>query len=278
MNALDILVGSDPEVFVKQGVSFVTGHGLIKGDKKNPYKVNCGAVQVDGMALEFNIDPANSEAVFIHNIQTVMKQLQEMVPNHELCPIPVARFGKEYLATMPEAALELGCDPDFNAYTGDANPRPDGDVDFRTGGGHVHVGWTTDMDLEDVGHREAAQMLAKELDFYLGLPSLFWDKEDGRRAMYGKAGAYRIKHFGMEYRSLSNAWVSDPRLMSIVYKNTKLAVDNLMNGVSMAKQYGKHIERAINNSNRDLAKAVLRAADGEFEGELQLPDGYEEHK
>lgn len=274
---MNILIGCDPELFVKMNGKFVTGHGLIQGDKKNPFKVECGAVQVDGMALEFNIDPAADEQAFINNINTVVRQLGGMVPGHELCPVPVAKFGREYLAAMPEEALELGCDPDYNAYTGAANARPNGDVDFRTGGGHVHIGWTADMDINDPGHREAAQMLAKELDFYLGLPSLFWDKEDGRRAMYGKAGAYRVKSFGVEYRSLSNAWVSDPRLMSLIYRNTKLAVENLMNGVSMAKMYGRHIEKAINENKRDLAKAVITSAHGEYAGKLVLPREYEEH-
>ena len=55
-----ILVGCDPEVFVKQNGVFKSAFGLIKGDKKNPQKIRNGAVQVDGMALEFNIDPAAS--------------------------------------------------------------------------------------------------------------------------------------------------------------------------------------------------------------------------
>ena len=50
-----ILVGCDPEIFVKQAGVFKSAHGLVVGDKKDPQKVNKGAVQVDGMALEFNI-------------------------------------------------------------------------------------------------------------------------------------------------------------------------------------------------------------------------------
>ena len=103
-------------------------------------------------------------------------------------------------------------------------------------------------------------MLTRELDFYLGLPSLFWDEEDGRRAMYGKAGAYRVKSYGVEYRSLSNAWVGDEGLMRIVYRNTAMAVKQLLDGKSVADRYGKHIRDAINSNNRDLASAVLRAA------------------
>ena len=55
-----ILVGCDPEVFVAKGGKFISAHGMIPGTKKAPHKVERGAVQVDGMALEFNIDPAAS--------------------------------------------------------------------------------------------------------------------------------------------------------------------------------------------------------------------------
>lgn len=263
MTTLNIMVGCDPELFVKRNGKYVSGHGLIEGDKVNPFKVEGGAVQVDGMALEFNIDPSADEEGFITNIETVMKHLAAMVPDYELRADPVATFTKKYMSTQPEEALELGCDPDFNAWDeGQANPRPDGNVNFRTGGGHVHIGWTEGMDINDPDHREAAMMLARELDLYLGLPSLFWDNNDKRRSMYGRAGAYRVKSYGMEYRSLSNAWVGNRNLMGLVYRNAMKAVTQLLEGKSAAEQYATHIPRAINRNDRDLGKAVLRALHG----------------
>ena len=68
---MEILVGCDPEVFVKKNNQFVSAHGLIRGDKKNPFPVKDGAVQVDGMALEFNINPAHSENEFVFSVQSV---------------------------------------------------------------------------------------------------------------------------------------------------------------------------------------------------------------
>ncbi len=69
MSALDAMpgftFGCDPELFVinDEGV-FVSAEGLIPGDKQNPYKVPGGAIQVDGMAAEFNIDPVTNYADF----------------------------------------------------------------------------------------------------------------------------------------------------------------------------------------------------------------------
>src|SRR6187402_1390312 len=122
-----ILVGCDPEFFVKKAGVFESAHGLIKGDKKNPQRVNRGAVQVDGMAFEFNIDPAASEDEFCININTVLAEMRLLVPTHEFAMVPVATFTPEYMKTQPKEALELGCDPDYNAWSGDPNPRPDGD-------------------------------------------------------------------------------------------------------------------------------------------------------
>ena len=62
---MDFLFGADPELFVKRDGEFKSGHGLIEGGKENPYPVERGAVQVDGMALEFNIDPAADEDNFV---------------------------------------------------------------------------------------------------------------------------------------------------------------------------------------------------------------------
>ena len=49
---MQILLGTDPEVFMKQHGKFISAHGMVEGDKENPYLVKDGAVQVDGMALE----------------------------------------------------------------------------------------------------------------------------------------------------------------------------------------------------------------------------------
>ena len=248
--ALQILIGADPEVFMRKDGVFVSAHGAVKGDKKNPHKVDKGAVQVDGMALEFNIDPASSADEFVDNITSVMSILGSMVPDYELVADLVAHFGLEYIKAQPEEAQELGCDPDFNAWEdGAPNPRPDGDRDFRTGAGHVHIGWTKDMDIGDPGHRQACIMLTKQLDYYLGLGSLMYDKDSKRRSMYGAAGAFRIKPYGVEYRVLSNAWLKSPNLIRWVYETTQKAVADLFEGKAAFKSYGSNARVLLGDEN-----------------------------
>jgi hypothetical protein len=262
---MQILLGADPEVFLKLGEQFISAHGMIPGDKENPHPVNDGAVQVDGMALEFNINPADSEATFVTNITSVMAQLKQMVPDYEVVAAPVAPFGDEYIKAQPEAARELGCDPDSNAWTGEENATPNEELPFRTGAGHVHIGWTEGANPLCPIHIASVHAVIKQLDFFLGLPSLVYDSDTERREMYGKAGAYRSKSYGAEYRTLSNAWLQDEKLTSWVFRATNAAVTSLLGGTNLSDKYGD-IQEIINTSNVVAAMEII-----EQEG-LEVPD------
>lgn len=225
INGNNFTIGADPEFFVKQFGKLTSAHGLVPGTKESPFTVPKGAVQVDGMALEFNIDPADNYEQFEDHMSSVLGSIIEMVPGYEIFVEPVADFGQEYIQAQPEEAKELGCSPDFNAYTKRANPRPDANTPFRTASGHVHIGWTdAPVDINDEDHLDACRALTKSLDVWLGLPSLLWDNDDRRRSLYGAAGAFRPKPYGMEYRVLSNKWINSPILRETVYKNTIKAI------------------------------------------------------
>ena len=265
IGALDILLGADPEKFVHNGEEFVSAHGMIKGDKECPFPVVNGAVQVDGMAVEFNIDPAADKEQFLGNLKSVMSQLDAMLPSHSTVACPTADFSAEIIAATPKEALELGCEPDFNAWKdGEANPSPNGDVSFRTGAGHIHIGWTSDMDINDPEHVLACSQLCKQLDLYLGVPSVLFDNDDRRRELYGKAGAMRVKPYGVEYRVLSNAWLEDDSLMSWVYDNTIKAIANLLDKGLEATD---DIVDVINTSHQGMARTICA------KNNIQLPQG-----
>jgi hypothetical protein len=226
INGHDFLVGADPEVFVKRNGVHVSAHGLIPGTKENPYKVVNGAVQVDGMALEFNISPASDYDQWERNLTSVLEQLTDMVPGYEIFIESVAEFGNDYIQAQPKIAKQLGCEPDFNAWTNTFNPTPQASMPFRTASGHVHIGWHKEpVDPNDPGHMEACKSLAKMLDVFIGIPSLLWDKDSKRRTLYGKAGSFRPKPYGMEYRVLSNKWLDRALLRKFVYHNSLKAVE-----------------------------------------------------
>jgi hypothetical protein len=234
---MEFKIGADPEFFLRDKATgkFVSAHGLIPGTKRQPMKVDKGAVQVDGMALEFNIDPVTNLDDWHLNITTVLTQLREMIdPQLEFVFTPVAQFGKDYIDSQPDVAKELGCEPDYNAYTGEINPKPNADLGFRTASGHVHIGWTDQQDITNSEHIDACHMLVKQLDCFLLLPSFAWDQDDVRASMYGAPGAYRPKHYGVEYRVLSNVWVNNPDARAYVFNQTQQAAKTLM---QMARVY-----------------------------------------
>lgn len=229
---MKITVGADPELFLvnKQG-KYRSAHGIIPGDKKNPFKVSRGAVQVDGMALEYNIDPANDVEEFVFNNQVVMSELRNMVPDkYDFSIVPSCVFHATHMKKQPPEAVELGCEPDYNAYTLATNPRPDGETTLRTASGHIHIGFCDTNDPHGEEHMIRCATLVKQLDYYLGVPSLFWDKDTRRRSLYGKAGAFRPKTYGLEYRVLSNAWLLSEERMRFVYNATVIAVEDLIQG------------------------------------------------
>ena len=251
----EILVGADPELFVKDRTtnSYVSGHGMVPGTKEKPFRVDSGAVQVDGTALEFNIDPASSPMEFVHNVRKVMDQLNKMIPdNFVVVADAVANYDPEYFKQVPEDAKALGCDPDFNAWGMKQNTPPEVDQPMRTASGHVHVGWGDFSDSwMNADHFLTCGMVARQLDYYLGINSLLWDPDDTRRSMYGKAGAFRPKPYGMEYRVLSNAWLKDDRLISWVYNTTVKAVQDLMDGYAPEDKHGSLAQQVIDNNELD---------------------------
>lgn len=215
--------GADPEIFVRKNSKPVSAFGLIGGTKESPLKTSVGAVQVDGMALEFNIDPVNSGDFdrFNQNIVKTMGDLKAMVPGYTFDLTPVQEFSPEYMDNQPAEAKELGCDPDYNAYTLKANPRPEGDRPFRTGAGHVHIGWGANIPVDNEEHIEICANFVKYLDATVGLFMTYIDRDPRRRELYGKAGAFRPKPYGVEYRTPSNMWLKN--------KNRRLLVWALMN-------------------------------------------------
>ncbi len=250
-----VLVGADPELFMRHPDSgdFISAHDRIPGTKWEPYKVPFGAVQVDGTALEFNIDPAATVDEFLHNIVAVRKTLTDMVPGYNIVAEPVANYEPDYFKfDVPSFAQELGCNPDFNGWTTDVNPRPDPDgKPYRTASGHLHIGWTDGMDVEDKDHFLFCCKVARQLDYYLGMSSLLWDTDGTRRQLYGKAGAFRPKSYGMEYRVLSNRWLDSEPLMRWIYNTIQVAMADAFGGLWAEDKYGDLAQRVIDGNVTD---------------------------
>lgn len=253
----NFLIGADPELFVynNQTRKYISAHNLLPGTKAEPHKVLRGAVQVDGTAAEFNIDATKNVRSFVTNIKTVRGILDRMVKEHNenyvVTAVPTVHYNVEYFHSLPEKARELGCDPDFNAYTKRENLRPNEGFNFRTGSGHIHIGWTNGADPREPEFFDFCCSVVKELDVSLGLGSLLWDNDGQRRQMYGRPGAFRPKHYGLEYRVLSNAWLKDESLMRWVFNTTQKTL-NLM----IKEKYPSELVFGRAN-NKELARVII---------------------
>lgn len=253
--------GCDPELFVvDDGGRFRCADGLLPGTKAEPYKVDGGAIQVDGFAAEVNTDPATSYKEFNSNLDKVLGQVQKMLPKGwALKASPVATFDEDEWDRAPDRAKELGCSPDFNAWTGSVNAPPDGDLipRFRTAAGHIHLGWTEGAANDDAQHLMNCRDLVKQLDMFLGAWSVTQESADGltRRALYGKAGACRIKPYGVEYRVLGNFWVLDKDRRMAVWNRTCKAIEFMKSAFipdSLAKySFEEPIKQYISTGNLD---------------------------
>lgn len=254
-------IGADPELFLQKDGKFVSAYGMIEGTKEKPLPVPHGAVQVDGTALEFNIDPSSDHMQFEYNINQVLHSLRSMIPGEfEFVLSATADFDPEYLASQPEMARLLGCDPDYNAYTGELNPQPEPHPSMRTAAGHVHIGWTKDANVRDRGHIDDCIAIVKELDVWLGLWSVTQDKNKRRREMYGKAGAFRPKPYGVEYRVLSNFWLASNELIRTVFQYTNVAMNKMTTKSPMhpvLQDQGFDIQEIINTSNTQVALHII---------------------
>lgn len=265
--SVQFMFGCDPEIFVKKNGKAISAHGLIPGDKKNPHKMTVGAAQVDGMAFEFNTDPVPSNDFnrFNQNIVKTIGDLRLLAKENghdvNFAMVPVMDFEPEYLAKQPDEAKELGCDPDYNAYTLEANPRPDGDRPFRTGAGHVHIGWGADIPTDNEDHMEICAGFVRMLDATVGMFMTFIDREPRRRELYGKAGAFRPKSYGVEYRTPSNVWIvsKDRRFIMHSLMNRAIVNHTAQNGISTVTGGfdETNVQEIINTGNIALAQRVV---------------------
>lgn len=249
-------IGSDPECFVGNASGVKSIVGRIGGTKDDPQPLPLGdgfAVQEDNVALEFNIPACPSKQTFITSIVSARDFLaQVMMDMHglQLVKESAVSFPPEELDTP--ASQVFGCDPDFNAWTGRKNPRPHApDKNLRSCGGHVHIGIRgTKYEACDL------RSIINACDLFMGVPSTKMDKGTLRRQLYGKAGAYRVKGYGGEYRSLSNFWIHEEKYIGWVYENTERALDAVLNGMSFDEDE-KLIQAAINNGVAQAADALI---------------------
>ena len=255
----NITLGCDPEMFIidtEHNNRVVSSIGLIPGEKGNAWRgpdmPEGFGIEIDNILAEFNIPPVTSEDEFVKNINYMKEYISQYVkkinPSYDILCVASQRVPEDQLQS-PQAKL-FGCSIDYNAYTEEANPKPKGtSTNLRSAGFHIHIGYNNPNTLISLA-------LVKYLDITLGLPSVLIDQDTERRSLYGKAGAFRITSYGVEYRVLSSFMYSSEALMRFVYRGAMVAC--ILCSTHFALPNELYTVNAINNSDKELATSILQ--------------------
>ena len=130
--------------------------------------------------------------------------------------------------------------------------------------GHISIGW-------DNPTQEQQLDMVKAMDATVGLESVLLDNDTERKKLYGKAGCFRFREYGIEYRSLSNFWIKSDKSLQWAWNTTMKAID-LVNSdkIEEVKELGSYIVEAINTNNKELARELLNEFSKIQEKELQI--------
>lgn len=260
----NVLIGADIEVFLKEKHSsrIVSAEGYIKGTKHEPFVFDPSnkyfAISLDNVSAEFCIPPTNHVDEWVSNLFKSLNYINQTIPE-TLCTVaqPAAILDMEFLQT--ENAQKFGCEPDYNVYLREPNAKPEAvNERLRSAGGHIHIGYDGADDGSEEGVLQC-EAIIKAMDLFLGVPSVIQEPENDRKKLYGKAGAFRFKPYGVEYRTISNYYLEKEQLMRWAFQNAMKAVDFLNDGgyEEIASVSASVIE-AINGNNKVIAGNLIR--------------------
>lgn len=222
-------VGSDPEIVTldDNGIPVSAIEVMPDATKNTPRKVGRFELFADNANLELNLPPSSSRDAFVETMREALRTAK-------------ATVGKKFSLSAPASlhypaktldndyCKQFGCEPDYDAWTLTINEIDAGSAashTFRTCGGHLHVSPNGKYDflMDPYGKVETV----KAMDIVLGISSVFLDNDPAsieRRNLYGAPGAHRPKSYGVEYRTLSNYWLRDPKLVAWAYDMTGIAL------------------------------------------------------
>lgn len=265
--------GWDPEIFVvdkdgemipafdflpsKENPFIIQENRPINDD---PYEASVKtAAYWDGFQAEFTTVPYHCHGWGFDQLQRGLRAVYDRAK----VKFPTSRLTLKNVFEIPEAKLlgysheqvNLGCDPSKNAYGTDPfqveNPY---DLPYRMAGGHIHFG--IGETSEDVANKHA-----RFLDFLLTIPTIgmFADIDDPiRRQFYGRAGEHRLPPHGMEYRTLSNAWLGHPAVGNVLMDIARWAIGPVESKfkISDAGVSEETVRDIINNTDVKAARKL----------------------
>lgn len=217
----------DGEYIEPEPPGYVPCVGLIPGTKENPHQLDGPPgyfCHEDNVSLEVGFPPSSNPRHFVDHIMHVKRMVQEQFLDtlgYDLAVIPSITFRSDQLTSTQ--ARTAGCEPDYDAYTSGKARTIQSQLmleNVRYAGGHIHLGGDFNcppfvvalfadifLSLRFIGSsNNSNETLSKPRGASFYCPD--WRK---RAEWYGKPGIFRIKPYGIEYRTPSNWWCRSNR-------------------------------------------------------------------
>lgn len=281
-----VTMGCDPEIFVVDANDQVIPAWKFLGSKKNPsrtweYAYGEQPMYWDGFQAEFTTYASLTCLGYVGDsiaagIKGVYEAARGFDKKAKLSIQSVLPVDPDLLASESDEHVEFGCMPSYNAYGLSGLPTDGRSCPIRFAGGHIHFGMCESLYLRE--NPETLKRLVWHLDAIAGVAcvSLFenWDNPV-RRQYYGLPGEYRLPAHGLEYRTLSNAWLAHPLIMNLVMELSRRAYAlglSELNGAWEATE-GEVLD-CILRSDVEVARAILKRNKDAFIGLMRARLNY----
>lgn len=255
-------VGCDPEFFIRsQDGTLIPAHERLPAKPKRK-----SAVFWDGFQGEFTVQEETCLDLLRANIADALVDASRHLKDGEYLSMDnVVEPPPEWLEKAPPEYVNFGCAPSRNVY--DDVPQIQGldprSVPIRTAGGHIHLSLPAAFLNKTDKAAELFVLAVKELDRVLGVISIglfqHWERPE-RRILYGRAGEFRKTSYGMEYRTLSNAWLVHPVAYNLVYEIARRVIGYVYHHekpLAIWKVTEKQARQIIDDVDIQLAKKVF---------------------
>jgi hypothetical protein len=268
---LGMSIGTDPEMFVtKKDGELIPAFNFLAGKEKPTAfavtvpgsNVGGSAIYWDGFQAEFRTKETTCLQYQTDSVQFGLKGLliaaRKFDPTATISHKTVFEIHPQLLTEGKEEHVQFGCMPSLNAYGMSGKGGNGREITFRPAGGHIHFGLANYAKYTPDDYKK----MVKALDAILGVAcvSLFATMDNPqRRELYGLAGEYRLPPHGMEYRTLSNAWLCHPMIMNLVFDVGRICCAI---GYRDLLRYWKSTEeetiKCINTCDVKLAREILK--------------------
>ena len=292
----DLTIGTDPEVCTtieKGGKNLVISPALLEKfsglkeikdrrpeeeSTKHPFyiKTNNFIWMMDGVSFEATIKPAKTPTELYEKIQLSLNHLNEKIGGLDFKGTPLKLYKKPVVDIEPDMYLPyldeekilqgfiFGCDPDEDAIIPNYKCEEINVEEhlYRYLGGHFHIGSENESIKSDM--RKVYMPFIRLLAIFVGNVSIafsdFPEEEKKRAETYGKPGRFRFQPHGLEYRSPSNSWISNPETPRLMFEGAEKAMYYLQNpkeGVLIIKNYLNPTIDSIQTGDSKMAMEIL---------------------